>query len=277
MFLFPIQSFIHLLRSLSSGVRLLLLLLVFSYSCFSPPPGETLKEQQVPRHLPKSSSSFSSSTSRLRDFKETMSNIIHSRPLSSSSSTSLPAAGFSSEIAPSSNSSHQHHLPASSAAPSSSSSAGKAQDWEADSTSSESKSSSSGGTGRYRPAWRPRRETLNIDSIFNRERRRQAGYSPLGAPLLDDGGAQDASSALEEVTPVRTGSSRTLPASFSSSHRGGGAGPGGENEGAGGAVLSPAAPPAAPPRLIQRMESGYESSERNSSSPVSLDLNPGER
>uniref|UniRef100_A0A3P9B761 Ubiquitin specific peptidase 54a n=1 Tax=Maylandia zebra TaxID=106582 RepID=A0A3P9B761_9CICH len=169
--------------------------------------GETLKEQQVPRHLPKPSSSFSSSTSRLRDFKETMSNIIHSRPLSSSSSTSL-------------------------AAPSSSSSAGKAQDWEADSTSSESKSSSSGGTGRYRPAWRPRREALNIDSIFNRERRRQAGYSPLGAPLLDDSG---------------------------------------------GAVLSPAAPPAAPPRLIQRMESGYESSERNSSSPVSLDLNPGDR
>uniref|UniRef100_A0AAX7UN40 USP domain-containing protein n=1 Tax=Astatotilapia calliptera TaxID=8154 RepID=A0AAX7UN40_ASTCA len=257
-------SFIHLLRSLSSGVRLLLLLLVFSYSCFSPPPGETLKEQQVPRHLPKPSSSFSSSTSRLRDFKETMSNIIHSRPLSSSSSTSLPAAGFSSEITPSSNSSHHHHLPASS-------------DWEADSTSSESKSSSSGGTGRYRPAWRPRREALNIDSIFNRERRRQAGYSPLGAPLLDDCGAQDTSSALEEVTPVRTGSSRTLPASFSSSHRGGGAGPGGENEGAGGAVLSPAAPPAAPPRLIQRMESGYESSERNSSSPVSLDLNPGDR
>uniref|UniRef100_A0A3Q2VIJ0 Inactive ubiquitin carboxyl-terminal hydrolase 54-like n=1 Tax=Haplochromis burtoni TaxID=8153 RepID=A0A3Q2VIJ0_HAPBU len=168
--------------------------------------GETLKEQQVPRHLPKPSSSFSSSTSRLRDFKETMSNIMHSRPLSSSSSTS--------------------------AAPSSSSSAGKAQDWEADSTSSESKSSSSGGTGRYRPAWRPRREALNIDSIFNRERRRQAGYSPLGAPLLDDSG---------------------------------------------GAVLSPAAPPAAPPRLIQRMESGYESSERNSSSPVSLDLNPGDR
>ncbi|XP_039889879.1 inactive ubiquitin carboxyl-terminal hydrolase 54a isoform X6 [Simochromis diagramma] len=239
--------------------------------------GETLKEQQVPRHLPKPSSSFSSSTSRLRDFKETMSNIIHSRPLSSSSSTSLPAAGFSSEIAPSSNSSHHHHLPASSAAPSSSSSAGKAQDWEADSTSSESKSSSSGGTGRYRPAWRPRREALNIDSIFNRERRRQAGYSPLGAPLLDDCGAQDAPSALEEVMPVRTGSSRTLPASFSSSHRGGGAGPGGENEGEGGAVLSPAAPPAAPPRLIQRMESGYESSERNSSSPVSLDLNPGDR
>ena len=30
------------------------------------------------------------------------------------------------------------------------------------------------------------------------------------------------------------------------------------------------APP--PPRLIQRMESGYESSERNSNSPVSMDM-----
>uniref|UniRef100_A0AAQ6IFU8 USP domain-containing protein n=2 Tax=Anabas testudineus TaxID=64144 RepID=A0AAQ6IFU8_ANATE len=55
--------------------------------------GETLKEQQVPRHFPKPSSS--SSSSRLRDFKETMSNIIHSRPLSSSSSSSLPTAVIS--------------------------------------------------------------------------------------------------------------------------------------------------------------------------------------
>lgn len=30
------------------------------------------------------------------------------------------------------------------------------------------------------------------------------------------------------------------------------------------------------PRLIQRMESGYESSERNSSSPISLDAAPPE-
>lgn len=29
---------------------------------------------------------------------------------------------------------------------------------------------------------------------------------------------------------------------------------------------------AQPPRLIQRMESGYESSERNSSSPISMDM-----
>uniref|UniRef100_A0A4W6BLD3 Ubiquitin specific peptidase 54a n=1 Tax=Lates calcarifer TaxID=8187 RepID=A0A4W6BLD3_LATCA len=206
--------------------------------------GETLKEQQVPRHLPKPPSSFSSSTSRLRDFKETMSNIIHSRPLSSSSSTSLPAAVLS--------------------------------------TSSESKSSSSGGTGsgRYRPAWKPRREALNIDSIFTRERRRQAGYSPLGASLPDDCGATasegaDASFLVPpEVMPVRLGSSWTLP-NTSSSHRGGPAGGGGSAGGVGGAELPPPPPP--PPRLIQRMESGYESSERNSSSPVSLDLNVGDR
>ncbi|XP_036978828.1 inactive ubiquitin carboxyl-terminal hydrolase 54a isoform X2 [Acanthopagrus latus] len=220
--------------------------------------GETLKEQQVPRHLPRPSSSFSSSTSRLRDFKETMSNIIHSRPLSSSSSSSLPAAILS-EI--------NHH---SSNASASCSSSSKLPDWEADSTSSESKSSYSGGagSGRYRPAWRPRREALNIDSIFTR--RRQAGYSPLGASLLDDAGAPPSVGPdtsfpeQEEVKCVRPGSSWTLPSSLR-----------GVEGGAGGAELPPAPPP--PPRLIQRMESGYESSERNSSSPVSLDLNLGDR
>ncbi|XP_073337660.1 ubiquitin carboxyl-terminal hydrolase 54-like isoform X2 [Pagrus major] len=228
--------------------------------------GETLKEQQVPRHLPKPSSSSSSSTSRLRDFKETMSNIIHSRPLSSSSSSSLPAAVLS-EITSSTN--NHHHHPANASAPCSSSS--QLPDWEADSTSSESKSSCSGGagSGRYRPAWRPRREALNIDSIFTR--RRQAGYSPLGVSLLDDGGpppsegANASFPAQEEVKCVRPGSSWTLPSSL----RGGG-------DGAGGAELPPPPPPP-PPRLIQRMESGYESSERNSSSPVSLDLNLGDR
>lgn len=161
-----------------------------------------------------------------------MSNIIHGHPLSSSSSCSLPAAVLS-EITSSTNNA---------TAPCSSSS--KLPDWEADSNSSESKSSCSGG-GQGR--WRPRREVLNIDSIFTRERRRQAGYSPLGA----EGGAPDASF----TAPLS--SSWTLPTT-SSSHKGGAAGG--------------AEPP--PPRLIQRMESGYESSERNSSSPVSLDLNP---
>ncbi|XP_067336313.1 inactive ubiquitin carboxyl-terminal hydrolase 54a isoform X2 [Channa argus] len=228
--------------------------------------GETLKEQQVPRHLPKPSSSFSTSTSRLRDFKETMSNIIHSRPLSSSSSASLPAAVISSEMS-------TNHHPATSTASST-----KMHDWEADSTSSESKSSSSGGTGsgRYRPAWKPRREALNIDTILTRERRRQAGYSPLGASLPDDCGAASSkgedSSFIdqEDLKLVRLGSSWTLP-STSSSHSVGGDGP----RGGASAELPPPPPP--PPRLIQRMESGYESSERNSSSPVSLDLNLGDR
>lgn len=211
--------------------------------------GETLKEQQAPRHRPKPSSSFSSSTSRLRDFKETMSNIIHSRSLSSSSSSSLPAAVLSTET----NSSANNHHPAGKTLPSCS----KGQDWEADSTSSESKSSSSGGTGRYRPAWKPRREALNIDSIFTR--RRQAGYSPLGASVTDDTGAVNSEEHKDET--VRPGSARTLP--NSSSLREGGS-----------AELPPPPPP---PRLIQRMESGYESSERNSNSPVSLDLNPGDR
>ncbi|XP_052469139.1 inactive ubiquitin carboxyl-terminal hydrolase 54 isoform X3 [Carassius gibelio] len=168
--------------------------------------GETLKEQQVPRSLPKPSSS------RLRDFKETMSNIIHNRPLSASSSGSLGPPD----------------------------STIKTRDWEADSTSSESKSSSSGG--RYHPPWKPRREALNIDSIFSRERRKQAGYSPLGALLSEDSGPQGdlASSAGQTIF-------RDLPGPL---RRGSGQ----------------------PPRLIQRMESGYESSERNSNSPVSLDI-----
>ncbi|XP_066550018.1 inactive ubiquitin carboxyl-terminal hydrolase 54a isoform X3 [Amia ocellicauda] len=178
--------------------------------------GETLKEQQAPRTAPKPASS------RLKEFKETMSNIIHSRPLSSSSSSGL---GGGPELG------------------------ARARDWEAESTSSESKSSSSGG--RYRPAWRPRRETLNIDSIFSRERRRQAGYSPLGAqPLPEDGGSPgEAALATGGVGPGVT------PAS--------------------GARLPPPPPLRSldsQPRLIQRMESGYESSERNSNSPVSLDL-----
>ncbi|XP_064788354.1 inactive ubiquitin carboxyl-terminal hydrolase 54a isoform X2 [Oncorhynchus masou masou] len=186
--------------------------------------GETLKEQQAPRTATKSSSS-----SRLRDFKETMSNIIHSRPLSASSSGSGALGGLGVEPG----------------------AATKSRDWEADSTSSESKSSSSGG--RYRPAWRPRREVLNIDSIFSREKRRQAGYSPLGATLPEDSGAP-AEGSTGSVTGKGQGpfgnmaSSWTLPT------------PRGHKM------------EQQPPRLIQRMESGYESSERNSNSPVSLDM-----
>ncbi|KAJ4948221.1 hypothetical protein JOQ06_019758 [Pogonophryne albipinna] len=194
--------------------------------------GETLKEQQAPRPPPKTSSSFSSSTNRLREFKETMSNIIHNRPLSSSSSSSLPAT-----ITSSSSSSSNNHPPA-----------------PCSSSSNPLESDGSGGSGR----WRPRREALNIDSIFSRERRRQAGYSPLGAPLPDSGAPREDEEEEEEGRKART-----LPHSSSSFHRGGAQG------------LPPPPPP--PPRLIQRMESGYESSERNSSSPVSLDLHLGDR
>lgn len=153
--------------------------------------GETLKEKQVPRGTPKPSSS------RLRDFKESMSSMILSRPLS------------------------------------------------ADSTSSESRSSTGGG--RYRPAWKPRRDTLNIDSIFNREKRKQAGYAPLGTVLPEDSSHQSAlTGSLDQMRFGATSASRTLPSTQ-------------------GKRMDP-------PRLIQRMESGYESSERNSNSPVSLDI-----
>lgn len=225
-----------------------------SSSISSSSPGETLKEQQAPRHLPKlhttsSSSSFSTfpaPTSRLREFKETMSNILHSRPLTTSMSSCTSSSTVLAEIT-----TKDASVADTASFPE------RQPDWDADSTSSESKSSCSGGGGgeagagggsaRYRPAWRPRREVLNIDSIFNRERRRrQAGYSPLGG---DYG----------EVQEER--------ANYSGRHRGGG-----YEEG--GAEPPPAAPPA---RLIQRMESGYESSERNSSSPVSLELNLGDR
>ncbi|KAI1894466.1 hypothetical protein AGOR_G00116100 [Albula goreensis] len=179
--------------------------------------GETLREKQAPRTAPKPSSS------RLKDFKETMSNIIHSRPLSSSS------LGLGSLET-----------------------ASRTRDWEVESTSSESKSSSSGS--RYRPAWRPRREALNIDSIFSRERRRQAGYSPLGSALPEDGGSPS------------DGATGPGPAAMVS-----GVGTSGH---VGFRTLPP--PPLRnldnQPRLIQRMESGYESSERNSNSPVSLDM-----
>ncbi|KAG7333869.1 hypothetical protein KOW79_002276 [Hemibagrus wyckioides] len=153
--------------------------------------GETLKEQQVPRGTPKPCSS------RLRDFKESMSSIILNRPLS------------------------------------------------ADSTSSESRSSSGGG--QYRPAWKPRRDTLNIDSIFSRERRKQAGYAPLGTVLPEDPSHKGAlTGSLAQMGFGASSASKTLPSAQGKRME--------------------------PPRLIQRMESGYESSERNSNSPVSLDI-----
>jgi hypothetical protein len=52
----------------------------------------------------------------------------------------------------------------------------QARGWETESTSSEAKSSSS---SKYRPTWRPKRESLNIDSIFSKDRRKHCGYTQL--------------------------------------------------------------------------------------------------
>uniref|UniRef100_A0A8C1NFY5 Ubiquitin specific peptidase 54b n=1 Tax=Cyprinus carpio TaxID=7962 RepID=A0A8C1NFY5_CYPCA len=145
--------------------------------------GEVLKDQATPHCTPRPSS-----TGHLQDYKETM-NMIHSRPLSSSSSSGVGG----------------------------SEAGARARDWEDESTSSESKSSSSGG--RYRPTWRPRREALNIDSIFSREKH----------------------------LPPETGVEHLL-------------------------IPPPLRGVEQQPRLIQRMESGYESSERNSNSPISMDI-----
>ncbi|XP_019715514.1 inactive ubiquitin carboxyl-terminal hydrolase 54-like [Hippocampus comes] len=211
--------------------------------------GETLKERQVPRQAPISSSS----SSRLRDLRESMSNMLHSRTLSTSS---LPAAGIVSSGT---------RAPAAS-----SSSSSNPRDREADSTGSDPKSSSAGAaaSGKYRPAWRPRREALNIDSIFTR--RRQGGYSPLATPQTGHArtpvvaaatSEEERGAALLSQQEVTASSSRTLPAAASSPRE----------------AYAIRGQPPPPPGLIQRMESGYESSDRNSSSPVSLELNSLER
>ncbi|KAL8202254.1 UNVERIFIED_CONTAM: Inactive ubiquitin carboxyl-terminal hydrolase 54 [Gekko kuhli] len=121
---------------------------------------ETLKEKQAPRTAPKTPSS----TSRLRDLKETVSNMIHNRPSQTGQGSPRGGKGQA-EVQP---------LPR--AVPS------QPRDWEMESTSSESKSSSS---SRYRPTWRPKRESLNIDSIFSKEKRKQCGYTPL-SPFSED-------------------------------------------------------------------------------------------
>lgn len=133
-----------------------------SFSFHFKTAGETLKEKQAPRTAPKTTSS----TSRLREFKETVSNMIHNRP--SQTNQSSPRRGKDqAEIQ-----SLPKTLPA------------QARDWEMESTSSESKSSSS---SKSRPAWRPKRESLNIDSIFNKGNRKQCGYTQL-SPFSEDAG-----------------------------------------------------------------------------------------
>uniref|UniRef100_H3AKN4 Uncharacterized protein n=1 Tax=Latimeria chalumnae TaxID=7897 RepID=H3AKN4_LATCH len=188
--------------------------------------GETLKEKQAPRTAPKPSAS------RLKEFKETMSNIIHIR-----ASHQSPDQGRSSN--PSQKKAGDQVDSGQSRA-----SSGHSRDWEIESTSSDSKSSSS---GRYRPAWKPRREVLNIDSIFSKEKRKHLGYTQLSTSSEDAGKDQSLEEGKESWQNEKSGKS-----AYSSR---------------GGLHLIDLQP-----RLIQRMESGYESSERNSSSPISMDI-----
>ncbi|XP_076854588.1 ubiquitin carboxyl-terminal hydrolase 54 [Brachyhypopomus gauderio] len=196
--------------------------------------GEVLKEQPPPLSAPRPPS-----MGRPQDYKEAVGVVTHRRPLSSSSSSGVGG----------------------------SEGGACARDWEDESTSSESKSSSSGG--RYRPSWRPRREALNIDSIFSRERvGQQGGYATPGPPPLpEDATPPGADESVTEAGTEISGAS-VIQA-------------GNATEGAGGVFKPGARHLSAPPplrgaeqqpRLIQRMESGYESSERNSNSPLSMDM-----
>ncbi|XP_062858942.1 inactive ubiquitin carboxyl-terminal hydrolase 54 isoform X2 [Trichomycterus rosablanca] len=137
------------------------------------------------------------------------------------------------------------------------------RDWEDESTSSESKSSSSGG--RYRPCWRPRREALNIDSILNHERHRLCDQTSMGtSPLPEDCMPQTSSEAFPEPDADDMGKADTQVMGRVGD---------GSNLGMGHLPV-PTSPRGVDyqPRLIQRMESGYESSERNSNSPISMDM-----
>uniref|UniRef100_A0A8C3VBB3 Ubiquitin specific peptidase 54 n=1 Tax=Catharus ustulatus TaxID=91951 RepID=A0A8C3VBB3_CATUS len=196
--------------------------------------GETLKEKQAPRTAPKPSSS----TSRLREFKETVSNMIHSRPQQiSQTMQNSPRGG---------NSVDQAETRPSKSLPT------HPRDWEVESTSSESKSSSS---SRYRPTWRPKRESLNIDSIFSKDKRKHCGYTQL-SPFSEEAGKELTENEVKEHTVHETRSSQS-----NVKYKRGVLGRGPQHH-----MVDQH------PRLIQRMESGYESSERNSNSPVSLDM-----
>ncbi|XP_063526549.1 inactive ubiquitin carboxyl-terminal hydrolase 54 isoform X16 [Pongo pygmaeus] len=194
--------------------------------------GETLKEKQAPRNASKPSSS----TNRLRDFKETVSNMIHNRPSLASQTNVGSHCGGRGGDQP--DKKPPRTLPLHS------------RDWEIESTSSESKSSSS---SKYRPTWRPKRESLNIDSIFSKDKRKHCGYTQL-SPFSED--------SAKEFIPDEPSKPPSYDIKFGGPipqyKRWGPARPGSH-------LLEQH------PRLIQRMESGYESSERNSSSPVSLD------
>lgn len=127
-------------------------------------------------------------------------------------------------------------------------------------------SSSSGG--RYRPTWRPRREALNIDSIFTRQRGSSVGYNTLPGPLLPPE-PQDALPSAGTVSQL--GQQEVEGREIGELEAGFGLVGQPRSLGSGWTMGPPAPPPLRgvehQPRLIQRMESGYESSERNSSSP----------
>ncbi|XP_073541884.1 ubiquitin carboxyl-terminal hydrolase 54 isoform X4 [Phyllobates terribilis] len=197
--------------------------------------GETLKEKQAPRAGLK----LSSSSSRLRDFKTTVSNMIHSRPSQASQTTPsihhVGSAVDQAEIKPPS------------------SLAVRPRDWEMENNSSEMKS---GLSGRYRPTWRPTREPLNVDSVFRTEKRKNTGYSPL-SPF-----SEEAAKELSVSDRRETANPDTKEKHPCVKYRSWGVGRG----------TPPHLVDQQQPRLIQRMESGYESSERNSNSPISMDL-----
>ncbi|XP_035393022.1 inactive ubiquitin carboxyl-terminal hydrolase 54 isoform X1 [Cygnus atratus] len=196
--------------------------------------GETLKEKQAPRAAPKPSSS----TSRLREFKETVSNMIHSRPQQVSQINQNSSHGGS-------NTDQTETRPLKSL------SSAHSRDWEVESTSSESKSSS---CSRYRPTWKPKRESLNIDSIFSKDKRKHCGYTQL-SPFSEEAGKELMENEVKERAVQETRSSQS-----NVRYKRGVLGRGTQH------MVDQH------PHLIQRMESGYESSERNSNSPVSLDM-----
>ncbi|KAM3913793.1 ubiquitin carboxyl-terminal hydrolase 54 isoform 4-T4 [Leptodactylus fuscus] len=197
--------------------------------------GETLKEKQAPRAGLK----LSSSSSRLRDFKTTVSNMIHSRPSQASQTTPsihhVGSAVDQAEIKPPS------------------SLAVRPREWEMENNSNDLKS---GLTGRYRPTWRPTREPLNVDSIFRNEKRKNTGYSPL-SPFSEDSAKE--LSVNDRRDAANPDAKEKHPCV---KYRSWGVGRG----------TPPHLMDQQQPRLIQRMESGYESSERNSNSPISMDL-----
>ncbi|XP_068114159.1 ubiquitin carboxyl-terminal hydrolase 54 isoform X3 [Hyperolius riggenbachi] len=193
--------------------------------------GETLKEKQAPRAGLK----LSCSSSRLRDFKATVSNMIHNRPSQASQTTQnlhhVGSAMDQTEIKPPS--------------------AVQARDWEME-NGNEAKS---GLSNRYRPTWRPTREPLNVDSIFRSEKRVNNTYSPL-SPF-----SEDSAKELPVNEQRENGTSDSKEKNPCVKYRNYGMGRGASHLG-----------DHQQPRLIQRMESGYESSERNSNSPISMDL-----